>query len=424
MSWEIKTIGDVCTIEKGNIGITKAIAGDYPLVVLGEGRKTHNEYQFDDEAVIIPLVSSTGRGDKSMKRIHYQSGKFSVGNILCAVIPKNKSVLSAQYLYRYLDLNKESELVSRMKGMANVSLPMKSIAEVEIPIPPVEIQHEIVARLSSLEESNNELFEKQYFQLDLLKKLRQQILQDAVQGKLIPHDTNDEPASVLLERIKAEKEKLVREKKIKKEKPVPPIKPEEIPFEIPENWVWCRFSSIATIESNLVDPFDYPNHPHIAPDNIEKGTGRLLDYKTVKEDNVISSNHYFFPSQLIYSKVRPRLNKVVKVDFEGLCSADMYPIKSLINPDYLLNCILSKYFLDEVFKFDNRVKMPKINQNQLSQILIPVPPIQEQKRIKVKIEILKTICNELEQSIKQNEKYTQELLQVALKEALEPQKIE
>jgi len=423
MSWEVKTIGDVCTIEKGNIGITKAIAGDYPLVVLGEGRKTHNEYQFDDEAVIIPLVSSTGHGDKSMKRIHYQSGKFSVGNILCAVIPKNKSVLSAQYLYRYLDLNKESELVSRMKGMANVSLPMKSIAEVEIPIPPVKLQHEIVARLSSLEKSNSHLREEQSNQIELLRKISQQILQDAVQGKLVQQDPNDEPASVLLERIKVEKEKLVREKKIKREKPLPPIKQEDLPFEIPENWVWCRFSSIATIESNLVDPFEYPNHPHIAPDNIEKGTGRLLDYKTVNEDNVISSNHYFFPSQLIYSKVRPRLNKVVKVDFEGLCSADMYPIKSLINPDYLLNCILSKYFLDEVFKFDNRVKMPKINQNQLSQILIPVPPIQEQLRIKVKIEKLKTICNELEQTIKQNENYTQELLQVALKEALKPKNI-
>jgi len=248
MSWEIKRIGEVCKIEKGNIGITKAVAGEYPLVVLGEGRKTHNEYQFDDEAVIIPLVSSTGHGDKSMKRIHYQSGKFSVGNILCAVIPKNKSVLSAQYLYRYLDLNKESELVSRMKGMANVSLPMKSIAEVEIPIPPVEIQREIVARLSSLEESNNELLEEQSFQLDLLKKLRQQILQDAVQGKLVPHDPNDEPASVLLEHIKEEKEKLVQEKKIKKEKPLSPIKPEDIPYEIPKNWVWCRLGQICIVE--------------------------------------------------------------------------------------------------------------------------------------------------------------------------------
>ena len=114
MSWGMAKLGEVCTIEKGNIGIMKAIPGEYPLVVLGEERKTHKEFQFDDEAVIIPLVSSTGHGHRSMKRIFFQTGKFSVGSILCAVIPKDRTQLSAEFLYRYLDLNKEKELVSRM----------------------------------------------------------------------------------------------------------------------------------------------------------------------------------------------------------------------------------------------------------------------------------------------------------------------
>jgi type I restriction enzyme S subunit len=420
MVWEKVTLGEVCHIEKGNIGILKATQGDYPLVVLGEQRRTHKEYQFDGDAVVIPLVSSTGHGDRSMKRIHFQSGKFSVGSILCAVMPRDNSTLSAEFLYRYLDLNKEQELVSRMKGMANVSLSIKSIAEVEIPLPPIQIQHEIVKSFKYLETETNTLSSEQSLQLDFLKKLRQQILQDAIQGKLVPQDPNDEPASKLLERIKAEKEQLITEKKIKKEKPLPEIRPEEIAFKIPDNWVWCRFYNCAIIESNLVDPFKYPNHPHIAPDYIEKGTGNLLACKTVSEDNVISANHYFFPSQLIYSKVRPRLNKVVKVDFEGLCSADMYPLKPLVNPDYLLFCMLSSHFLSEVNKFDNRVKMPKINQSQLSQILIPLPPIPEQHSIVNKIEQLLKLTTELEQNIQQNQKYTQELLQVALKEALEP----
>ena len=245
MGWPTVLLGDVCSIEKGITGINKAIPGEYPMVVTSEERKSHNEYQFDDEAVIIPLVSSTGHGHKSLKRIHYQQGKFALGSILCAVIPKDKTLLNAEYLYRFLDLNKENELVARMKGMANVTLPMKKIAQIEIPLPPYEEQIQFTKKHALMEGNTETLINQFSYQLDLLKKLRQQILQDAIQGKLVPQDPNDEPASVLLERIKAEKERLVREKKIKKEKPLPPIKPEEIPFEIPEGWVWCRLGEIS-----------------------------------------------------------------------------------------------------------------------------------------------------------------------------------
>jgi type I restriction enzyme S subunit len=317
-------------------------------------------------------------------------------------------------LHRYIELEKIA------RGMGSKRIHPEQLADIEIPLPSIDDQRLYISKFKIIENSTDTVNNELSNQLDLLKKLRQQILQDAVQGKLVQQDPNDEPANKLLGRIIADKEKLVREKKIKKEKPLPPIKPEEIPFTIPANWVWCRFSDIALIETNLVDPFKYPNLPHIAPDNIEKGTGKLLDYKTVKEDNIISANHYFFPSQLIYSKVRPRLNKVVKVSFEGLCSADMYPLKSLINPDYLLYCMLSDYFLSEVNRFDNRVKMPKINQNQLSLILFPLPPLPEQERIITKIKSSLEICEVLEQTIQENQKFTKDLLQVALKEALEP----
>jgi len=333
--------------------------------------------------------------------------------------PKPNSIIP-ELLLKFL---KSAEGLRQIKlnarGTVRQALRFEDLCKIEITLPNYEEQIELYKNLELTQTKCNSIKTENYHQLSLLKQLRQRILQDAVQGKLIPQDPNDEPASALLERIRAEKEKLIREKKIKKEKPLPPITAEEIPFEIPENWVWCRFYSIATIESNLVNPFKFPNHPHIAPDNIEKNTGKLINYKTVKEDNVISSNHYFFPSQLIYSKVRPRLNKVIKVDFEGLCSADMYPIRPLINADYLLYCMLSSFFLAEVYKFDNRVKMPKINQNQLSQIPIPLPPINEQQRIITRIEQLMSLCDEMEQSIQQNQKFTQEFLQVALKEALE-----
>ena len=137
-----------------------------------------------------------------------------------------------------------------------------------------------------------------------------------------------------------------------KEKPLHLIKDGEKPYKLPSGWEWTKFESIANIATNSVQPDEYRDLPHVAPNNIEKGTGRLLYYKTVGEDDVRSINHRFFPGQLIYSKIRPNLSKAVIVDFEGLCSADMYPLDVFINTKYLLEFILSKVFLDMVTKND------------------------------------------------------------------------
>jgi hypothetical protein len=99
-----------------------------------------------------------------------------------------------------------------------------------------------------------------------------------------------------------------------------------------------------------VKPDGFLDFTHLAPDNIEKGNGVLLPCRTVREDKVISSNHRFYPGQIVYSKIRPNLAKVVIVDFEGLCSADMYPIDALIDAFYLQRYMLSESFLVQAVK--------------------------------------------------------------------------
>ena len=205
------------------------------------------------------MVSSTGHGHRSLKRIHFQSGKFAVGNILCSVIPNDENVLRADYLYRFLDLNREKELVGRMRGMANVTLPIKEIAQIEIPVPPIEAQIEFVKQYSILEDKSNDLSTELTHQLGLVKQLRQAFLREAMQGRLVPQDPHDEPASVLLAKIKAEKEQMIREGKIKKQKPLPPITEEELPFQIPENWVWCQLGEI----SNHITDGEHQTPPRI-----------------------------------------------------------------------------------------------------------------------------------------------------------------
>lgn len=291
MSWEKVKLGEICTVEKGAIGIQKAIPGEYPLVVTGEDRKSHNEYQLDCEAVIIPLVSGTGHGHASIKRIHFQTGKFALGNILCAIIPKDTKQLNTEYLFRFLDLNKENELVARMKGMANVTLPIKEIAQIEIPLPSIKEQLEFVEMYKHLETKSSFLSTELTHQLTLVKKLRQQLLQDAVQGKLVEQNKKDEPASELLKKIKAEKQKLIAEKKLKKEKELPTIKPEEIPFKIPENWVWCRLGEMVNIKSGKrIHAADY--RPSGVPFLRSGEIGSLGRGENLKTELYISESKY------------------------------------------------------------------------------------------------------------------------------------
>lgn len=146
-------------------------------------------------------------------------------------------------------------------------------------------------------------------------------------------------------------------------------------------WETKRFDEVANIKSNLVDPSAYSEYPHIAPDNIEKRTGILLDYHTIAEDGVKSGKHRFYAGQILYSKIRPYLSKVVMVDFDGLCSADMYPIEAKENTKYLLYYMLSEMFLEQASSAGSRSVLPKINQKELSAIKVRITSAEEQEEV-------------------------------------------
>jgi type I restriction enzyme, S subunit len=228
-----------------------------------------------------------------------------------------------------------------------------------------------------------------------LDHLKQTILQLAVMGKLVKQDPNDEPANKLLERIAAEKAQLIKDKKIKKQKPLPEIGDEEKPFELPEGWEWCRFFTINTVKSELVPAKEFPDENQIAPDSIEKNTGKLISHRTVSDAGAKGPNNRFYKGQLLYSKIRPSLNKVVIAPYDGLCSADMYPIISHAYDHYTLRFMLSEVFLQQVRLAENRVKMPKLNLESLGEFLMALPPVSEQHRIVAKVDQLMALCDQL-----------------------------
>lgn len=157
--------------------------------------------------------------------------------------------------------------------------------------------------------------------------------------------------------------------------------------ELPPGWAVGRFDEIAIVDSMLTDVSDLHDTPHIAPNHIVSGTGELLEYRTIGEDGVFSPKHRFSAGQILYSKIRPYLNKCIVAEFDGLCSADMYPISARIEPRYLHRYMLSRDFLKQVDELaGNRVVLPKINQKQLSSVSIPTAPLNEQRRIVAKLE--------------------------------------
>lgn len=143
---------------------------------------------------------------------------------------------------------------------------------------------------------------------------------------------------------------------------------------------------VASVRSSLVDPTDaeFAALPHIAPDSIERDTGRLLSFTSVSDANVTSGKYRFKPGDVLYSKIRPNLNKVALVDFAGLCSADMYAItvnSADVTTRYLTHLLRSPGFLNYAARLSNRANIPKLNRTQLLSFRFRLPPLGEQRRV-------------------------------------------
>jgi len=361
------------------------------------------------------MWNSTGLGTLGRMAIYKTAAnpyELAVADSHVTVIRPLKQFVLPEYLYYYFA---NPSVQSVIEDQADGTTKQKELATATIkayltPIPPLDEQRRILAKLSEVlpvvKNYGVVYDETTVMQEAFPESLKKSILQEAVQGKLVPQDPSDEPAEALLERIRAEKQRLIKEGKIKKNKHESVIFrrdnshyekldgierciDDEIPFDLPKSWEWVRFFSVVDIATNLVRPEEYADYMHIAPDNIEKATGTLFECHTVQQDKVASPNHLFYKGQIIYSKIRPLLRKAVIAPFDGLCSADMYPLNTAINRKYLLKYMLSDAFnLQVATAMSSRVKMPKINQDELSKILIPIPPMQEQERIVSKIEEL------------------------------------
>ena len=305
-----------------------------------------------------------------------------------------------------------SAMLSNIRLKANGLIPGLSreiILEMMFPLPSLEEQkricsksREILSYIDGLNSQKSEL-------VGSVGILKSKILDLAIRGQLVPQDPADEPASVLLERIRAEKEELIKQGKIKRDKKESFIfrgednsyylrtgelveSLEDWDFEeLPDGWSVCCLGELCDYGNcTNIDTADIADSAWILDlEDIEKDSGVVLQKVRQGERNAGSTKHRFHKGQVLYSKLRPYLNKVVLADEDGYCTSEILPLEFDRNilPQYARYFLMSPTFLRYANKCSYGVKMPRLGTTDGKKAIIPVPPVKEQKRIVMAIEL-------------------------------------
>lgn len=257
---------------------------------------------------------------------------------IMAFIDNGKFAVDTNYLYQLCCGTNWT--AGTNKAVMGLTLNKATLLEKEIPLPDINEQHEIATKLDKIDA----LIAERQQQLELIDQ--------AVKSRFVE----------LFGDLKSN----------------------------PMEWPVVPFTEFAKIDGNMTTDYEkYADYPHIGIDSIEKGTGALKGYRTVREDGVISGKYIFTPQHIIYSKIRPNLNKVALPDFEGLCSADAYPIlpnHSNCNRVFLAIALRSEYFLEYILQFSSRTNLPKVNRKEITGFRMPLPPLKLQEQFAAFVE--------------------------------------
>lgn len=413
--WKKAKIGDICKIVKDTTGIASVEPGEYPLVVTAEERKTCSTYQFDCEAVCIPLVSSSGHGKKSLKNVHYQNGKFALGTILCAVIPNNPQELDARYLHQYLQFYKDIILVPLMKGAANVSLSMKDIAIVEFPLPPIERQRELSNLFVSLQEKQKEL------------------TADWRKQNPVQKGNPDYDAEALFEQIqKGEVSPSLQPVTQFSATPSAGDTPATPPIEIPQNWKWVKLGNLGILSGGKRLPAGESfstketNHIYIRIKDMKNDSVDLNELKYISDELAEKLKRYCIYKDELYITIAGTIGQVGIIP-ECLDGMNLTENSSKLKPFMVKNVFL-KYFIKSEFiqsQFKNAVygmALPKLALKRIASVSIPLPPLKEQEEIVNKVETLLAKVTTLENQIQDRKSLSDKLIFGIIKEVFEEKK--
>jgi len=306
------------------------------------------------------------------------------GWLVISPIPKT---YDPEFLYYLLSSGfAYSQFTEAASGGVVSNLNSDKVGNSLFPLPPQSEQKRIVSELEKLFKAIRLIDNNKLLIRHNIEQIRSKILELAISGKLVHQNTSDEPAIELLKRIN------------------PAYKPTDnrhyanVPYKVPQKWQWVTLSDISNYGECINVPVsNIPENSWILElEDIEKDSGRLIQRMNRSKKNINGVRHSFKKGDVLYSKLRTYLNKVLVADQDGYCTTEIIPITCVpgIVPEYLCHVLRSRYYVDYTISLGYGVKMPRLGTADALKSMIPVPPYEEQRRI---VKSVNEIYHKLEQ---------------------------
>lgn len=404
-SWEWVRLGDVLDVRDGTHDTPKYITEGVPLITSKNIRNGYLSFEdvnyiSEEDSQKIDQRSKVDRGDIIFAMIGSIGNpviintdmRFCIKNV--ALLKHFTNLIDMNYVLQCMHIL-QTRFNENASGAVQKFISLRKIREQVMPLPPLAEQKRIANKVSELFKQVDVIEKNVAEYQDLEQAMRSKLLDLAMHGKLVEQDPSDEPASELLKQIQSEKAQLVKEGKIKKGKKLPEITDDEKPFDIPDSWKWVRLGDV-TLFGNFksVSGQDIPDGSWILDmENMNKNGGGFNKIVLKQSGDAYKSNKYEFKkNDVLYGKLRPYLMKVEVAGDAGYSTTEMFPIRvvneQMLIPKYLRYCLLSPKFVSRVIESSYGMKMPRVGTTFLAKMLIPLPPLEEQKRIVAKLEEL------------------------------------
>lgn len=385
--WQTKKLEEVCDIVNGSTPLRSNkefwANGDVAWFTIEDIREQGRVIKFTKQKITKKALGKTSvrlLPPKSVLLCCTASvGEYAISEIQLTtnqqfngLVVKNKEILDPVFLF-YFSSTLKGQLLG-LSGKTTIDfIPISRLKEIEIPLPSLPEQKRIIKILDQVFEATAKAKENVEKNLQNTKELFESYLQ----GVFYHHK---------------------------------------------KGWEETLLQDVCLIESKLIDPrkAEFLDLIHVGAGNIEIKTGKLINLKTSREEKLISGKFLFDKSMVLYSKIRPYLMKVVRPEFDGLCSADIYPLSPIykkITRDYLFYLLLTQNFTQYAIKGSGRAGMPKVNREHLFVFSFFLPPISEQKSIVKKLDALSVETKKLEAIYKQKLADLEELKKSVLKRA-------
>ena len=412
-NWCWCRLGDVCEMYTGNSIAESEKKAKYIGLAEGFSYIGTKDISFDNQinynnGVRIPFENNFRRANKNSVLMCIEGGsagrKIAItdrdvcfGNKLCNF---NAEKISNRYIYFYLQSSAFKKFFTdNVTGIIG-GVSLKRLNLIPLPLPPLDEQKRIVEKLDALFSEVDELAKDECelgeLEKNFPRRMRNSLLQAAIQGKLTEQLPTDGNSRDLLRKIRTKKAKLLAEKKIKAEKTLPPVTDDEIPFNLPDNWCWCRLGEICNYGTNETISPDAMERGKLLVDleDIEKDSGKLINRKFFDGNNANSSKNVFRCGQVLFGKLRVYLNKVIVADNDGYCSSEILPLNfgQNILSRYAQIVLMSPMFISYATACSYGTKMPRLGTTAGQLALFPLPPLAEQKRIVERLEKFLPLC--------------------------------